>query len=300
MKKYSLIIFLILLISCEDPVPYDYTPENILQAFLIVGDPIEDILLFKSQPINKTFEIENAVIDNAEITIKYSAFDLAQLDFTFQEEFRLEYRKDKGLKYVDNSGHIVQKLSRYEILIKLPDNSTIEAMTITPDSLIWKDAIAANNVQYPIDSINFSTSDELLIWEPVSALTSAQTNGYYHLQVKNLDTTEYGIYLDPPDPEKMNRRITRDHRPDWRYNETSSSNYIPSTNTSVVWNIFKWYGRHEITIYSMDFNWSRALLQQLASSAYDPLLSSLEGNGIGTFASACAIRDTFFLVKNQE
>jgi hypothetical protein len=299
MIKYILITLLILFVSCEDPIPYDYLPENVLQAYLIVGNPIDDILLYKSQAINNTFNLEDAIIKDAKIKIKYSEFDLGKLDFVFKEEFTLEYNNDSTLKYKSSNGHIVQKLSKYDIEIILSDESKITATTVTPDSLIWSSRVDSI-IQYPIDSISFTTSDDSLSWKAKSEYTTIQTNGYYHLQVRSLDTTEYGIYIDSIDSSEMNRRIERDFREDWAYNELSSNAYIPSTGTDVVWNAFKWYGLHEITIYSMDFNWSKALLQQLASSSYDPLLNAVEGNGIGTFASACAIRDTFFILKNQE
>ena len=299
MIKYILITLLILLVSCEDPIPFEYIPENVLQAYLIVGNPIDDVLLYKSQAINSTFNLEDAIIKDAKIKIKYSEFDTTKFEFVFKEEFDLKYSGNSTLKYKSSNGHIVQKLSQYDIEIILSDESKITATTITPDSLTWENKLGSI-IQYPIDSINYSTSEDFLAWKPNSEYTTIQTNGFYHLQVRSLDTAEYGIYLDPADPSKMNRRIERDFREDWSYNEISSNAYIPTTSTPVVWNTFKWYGLHEITIYSMDFNWSKTLLQQLASSSYDPLLNAVEGNGIGTFASACAIRDTFFLLKNQE
>jgi hypothetical protein len=49
----------------------------------------------------------------------------------------------------------------------------------------------------------------------------------------------------------------------------------------------------------MDFNYLRWVLQRLSASEYNELLGSVEGNGIGVFGSLHAVKDTFFLIKNQ-
>ena len=40
---------LILVLSgCEDPVPNDYIPENYVEAYLLVGEPIKNIIVMKN------------------------------------------------------------------------------------------------------------------------------------------------------------------------------------------------------------------------------------------------------------
>jgi len=65
-----------------------------------------------------------------------------------------------------------------------------------------------------------------------------------------------------------------------------------------VWSAFKWFGLHEVAVMAADWNLVRWYLQNVGVNAVNPLLGSVEG-GIGVVGSAYAIRDTFFLLKNQ-
>jgi hypothetical protein len=112
-----------------------------------------------------------------------------------------------------------------------------------------------------------------------------------------LDTLNYGKYLSSPTEEK-NRRIFRSFENDRMYYEISSYAFIPNNKSFVVWNIFKWYGPHEVTVYVPDWNYLRWFKQYAMKSRYDDNLGTLK-NGKGFFGSASMIKDTVLLLKNQ-
>ncbi|MCL5990505.1 MAG: hypothetical protein M1419_00170, partial [Bacteroidetes bacterium] len=63
-------IFSIIIINaCEDAIPSDYIEEKFVEAYLIVDEPIRNIVLMSTQPVNKKFDYANSLIRNAEVKI---------------------------------------------------------------------------------------------------------------------------------------------------------------------------------------------------------------------------------------
>lgn len=279
----SSILFLFA-VSCEDPFPTDYVPVNYVEAALEVGEPIKNIILMKSQPLNVEFDYENSLIRDAEIIIS-----------TGEKNFVLKTNPEGEDGYYYDGDYLVEEGKEYTLTINLADGATITGTTITPSAPIWLSS-APKTIQYPKDTINKASSDTL-IWD------GEPTRGFWGISVKALDTLEYGIYLDGVPASEMNRRVTTpvSDNPDleWRYQEQSQWGAIPNYRTPVVWTFFKWYGLHEISIYNLDYNYQQWVFQRLVQREYDELLTSVEGDGIGVFGSFNAIRDTFFLIKNQ-
>lgn len=294
MKKIFLTVtFIILLfVGCEDPVPTDYEPENYLEAALVVGQPIDNIVLMRTQPIQDTFNYESSLIRDAEVVISGDG-----------KEFKLSIDVNGTRGYYLNENYIVKGNTKYNINVTLPGGSTITGSTLTPDTVEWVRDVP-NMIQYPKDTVN-KPSNDTLIWEGIPTpinLNGDLKDGFWGISVKALDTLEYGTYLDTvPNKEKNRRLFRRNSNPDndWRYKELSQWGLIPSKKTPVVWSYFKWYGLHEVSIYNLDNNYLNWVLQKISQSEYDERLSSVKGDGIGVFGSMNAIRDTFFLIKNQ-
>lgn len=284
MKKILILLLTIIALnSCEDPVPTDYIPVNYLEAALLVGQPIDNIKLMRTQPIQDTFNYEKSFIRDAEVIISGD-----------DREFKLKIDSKGERGYYSTDDYKVKGNTEYHITVKLADGTVITGKTLTPDTLHWvKDA--PETIQYPKDTVNKESKDTLE-WE------GKATNGYWGISVKALDTLEYGFYLDNVPNSEKNRRVYNQFASsssEWRYKELALWGIIPSNQTPVIWNYFKWYGLHEVAIYNLDYNYLRWILQKVIQSEYDPRFSSVEGNGIGVFGSMNAIRDTFFLIKNQ-
>ena len=293
MKKTLLIILsFIALNSCEDPIPTDYVPQNYLEAALIVGQPIDDIILMRSQPINVEFDYEKSLIRDAEVIITGD-----------DKEFKLQIDQTGNRGYYSNEDYRIKANTTYNIEIRMSDGSRITGTTLTPDIVEWVRDLP-NTIQYPIDTVRKESKDTI-IWDGIpTPINEGEINngGVWGIAIKVLDTLEYGIYLDSVPNKEKNRRLYRANANpdnDWRYKELTQWVILPSFKTPVVWNYFKWYGLHEIAIYNMDNNYLKWYLQKAVQSEFDPNLSTVQGNGIGVFGSMNAIRDTFFLVKNQ-
>ena len=276
-----IIIFASLFInSCEDPVPTDFKEEIIVEAYLLVGEPIENILIRRTIPISDSIEYAKSIIRDAKVKITGD-----------NREFILSIENDSTLGYYyPDKTYLVKENTKYNLEIEFADGSIVKAETTTPIPTEW---IKKSNgkLQYPIDSIALPPTDTIA-WKPIDG------QSFYMLSVKCLDTLEYGKYLIPPTEEK-NRRPFRPFGGDNEIKELANFAFIPNTKTTVVWNTFKYFGNHEVAIYTIDWNMTRWFIQVQASRDYSPLLGSIEGKALGVFGSAAAIKDTFMLLKNQ-
>lgn len=283
MNKIFIIISLISLIfiSCEDTAPGDYIENYIVEALLIVDEPIQGISVIKTQPIFEKYIHDSAFVRNAIVEINHNNLNY-KLKFRNKEDGKVGY-------FLDDQTILVEPNTTYNLKITLPNGKVITGSTTTPNRIQWTKK-AKDYIQYPIDSLKLPATDTI-------AWTKASGIDFYLVSVTCLDTLEYGKYLDPPTAEK-NRRIWRPFRQDRFYREITSISPIANTQSTIVWDIFRWYGLQEVRIFAPDWNYLRWFIQAQARQELDPLLSSLEG-AYGYFGSTSVIKDTSFLIKNQ-
>ncbi len=284
--KLAIILLIIVsaIISCEDTPPENYIPQTYVEGFLLVDQPIEGIRLFTTQSVSDSFNYSESIIRNAEVRIIDENGNLYDLQF-----------RDSINDYFYPGNETVLPKTKYKLEIDPGDGNLITGETITPQRFEWVES-PKDIIHYPKDTLALDEVDSL----GISWNNSAGTL-WYMIQVKCLDTLDYGIYLNDIDDEELNRRIERPFGQNSRY-WTDPSRYVgPLANTELptVWNTFKWYGKHELKIYAPDFNMLRWFIHMQRASYYEPLLGSIEG-AIGVFGSASLISDEFFLIKNQK
>lgn len=278
MKKIFLFFICLILISCMEENQDKFSEDTIIEAYLIVGEPIKNVRITHTIPILDTFKLENSVIIDAKVYVFSKNGDTIQL----------EYDNNNFYYHAINQNYLIKENEEYHLFV-IVNNDTIIGKTFTPKSFKWIKRLP-DIFQYPKDSILLNDIVKLS-WENPGALN------YYHVTVKCLDTLNYGIYLDPPIDE-LNRRVTLFGNRAYAYKNTTRHGLAPSNEGSMVWTSLQWYGMQEITIYNPDYNWFR-WLGQYYQGEYNQLLSSVSGNKVkGVFGSATAIRDTFFILKN--
>lgn len=280
-KLTLFVLFSLFIISCEDIAPTEYTPKYIVQGLLVVGEPINNIMLFQTQSLRDSFVYDNSIIRTADIKI---AGDGRLFQLVFDNATKKYIYPDTTYK--------VKELTHYSIEIKTPDGKILKSNTFTPKSIQWIKR-PERFLQYPLDTINLP-SNYRISW------TKSDTIQFYLIRIKHLDTLEYGKYLDPPTEEK-NRRIMRPwiNRPQYYFREITNWAFLPTTEVPVVWNSFKWFGLTEVKIYAPDPNYLKWTLQNFTTRDFNQLLNTIEGDAFGTFGSAATITDTSFILKNQ-
>jgi hypothetical protein len=61
LKRMALgVVFMLALVAagCEDAPPTDYVPEYVVQSYLLVDEPIQGVVLSRSQPVTDTFRVD--------------------------------------------------------------------------------------------------------------------------------------------------------------------------------------------------------------------------------------------------
>jgi len=274
MKKYlfPLICFLTLFVSCGDDLPTAYEERYVIEAFVIGGEPISDIRIVRTYPINTPFDYSQALVRDAEVIISD----------TLGNSFRLEIAAEgeEGY-YFPDSTYLVQTNMDYTLNVKFADNKTATGKASVPDTFSWVEK-APDFIYYPTDS-QIDTAVVDISW--------TGEGGFYLLESKALDTLEYGIYLDPP-TDTMNMRVPNPFRDERAYDNTTTWGLLPTNESVVIWGALRWYGLHEVSIFRSDFNMLRWFLQARGSQQYNDLLNTIEGDAIGCFGGASVIRDT--------
>jgi hypothetical protein len=268
--------------ACEDAIPSDYIEAKFVEAYLIVDEPIINIVLMNTQPVNQKFEYNNSLIRNAEVKIIGDGKEFI---------LSIDTAGEKGYFYSDST-YLVKPNTQYKLEIRIPGYTDVITSETTTPSRFKYIKTSGEFLYYPKDSVKLPALDSFkLEWEKVPNIN------FFLIDIRCLDTIEYGKYLLPPTEEK-NRRIERPWNQDEMYREISNYGLIPNTKTPVVWLSFKWFGKHEFSVFAPDWNYLRWFIQNYTKNQYDPKLSNMK-NAMGVFGSASAARDTFFLVKNQ-
>lgn len=271
--------------SCEDPVPNDYEPVNFIEAYLKVGDPIQNIQVFRTQSVTDTFRIENAILRDVQVVVTANG-----------NEYPLSFREteDGGEYYFPDSSVVVLPNTRYEVDFVFADGATAFGTTLTPGEFAWT-APPRDELQYPIDSLKLPSPDSIAV-----AWTESTVDAYV-ISLQCLDTLNYGAYLNPP-TEELNRRIYRSWEEDApRYDEVTRSAYLIDNDSPVGWFAFKWFGKYLVEVQAVDANMDKwyKFTHWGSNPQYSELSGSIEGDAIGALCSYSAISKEIFLVKNQ-
>lgn len=281
---FGLISFVV---SCEDPAPTDYIQEKYVEGYLIVGQPIEGIILKNTQAITDKYDYENSLIKDAVVKLTFEG-----------KAVTLDYRDgDIPGYYFADSQEIVKPDVVYELHIETTDGKIITASTKTPKVFQWIDE-PKSILYYPQDTLKLPAVDSLQIsWTPVDGVE------FYLVRTKHLDTLNYGKYLNPPTDEP-NRRcfnfLSKNEEWDFSYKNVTNWGLIGNTKSAAVWFAFKWFGPQTVAILNPDKNlldWFKNIYFN-QSSATEPILNSVKG-AYGVFGSASMVEKEIFLVKNQ-
>jgi hypothetical protein len=273
------------LVGCEDSAPTDYLPQTVVEAFLIVGEPVHDIRVTRSQSVTDTFRYRNSAV--ADASVKLIAGD---------RTLQLVYRANEGVGeyYLPDTTVRIEPDTRYRVVVTMADGSVVSGETRTPAQISWIEP-PDSLLYYPKDTIGLPAPDSLgLSW------TAAPSISEYIISVRCLDTLGYGRYLDPPTSE-TNRRIERFFEQGAPfYDDVTRIGFLQGTSTPISWFAFKWFGPQEVTVFASDpafVNWYKMTHFQ-DPATYQPLLGNVDG-GLGVVASASVARQRVFLFKNQ-
>lgn len=297
---FSIMFAFLLLVSCEDVPPTDYVARPFVQGYLLVGEPIQDIVVAWSQPIDQPYDHAGSIVRDAEVSI---TFDEKTLPLSFREG------PGGGSYHSTDSSQRVLPATTYRLSVRMPDGVIVRAETTTPRGIAWLREPPART-QYPKDTIRLAASDSLrVVW-------TTGDNSEFLLRVMVLDTVGYGRYLEPPTAEENARTSSGSGGgpgsggggPGSGGNSQSGSvdysvthwSFVAQDRFQIPWTSFTWFGVHEVAVFAADrwfLSWFKSVQFSRLSPEYDPQESNIEG-GLGVFGSASVIRKEIMLLKN--
>ena len=280
-----MLLAVVMVTACEDPIPDDYIEEIVIEGFVIAEQPLSKIKVYASQPLSDTFRIEDAMISDAQVSVLENGLPIPMM-FTmdslggFYEAVDTAFRVKYDTRYdltVDTRG--------FHITATAETKSKFDWVN-PPDEVLYYPGKENETVIF--DSLNISWTGQVGI-------------SRYIIAMECLDTLGYGEYLTPPTPDS-NRRL-RDNDFDngtLVANERTIHGLSFVSNTPVVWRAFKWFGAHELNIYTGDQAFEKWFSQVGFGrrSSYDYRLSNIKG-GLGIWAGAAKISAPLFLVKDN-
>ncbi len=280
------LILCCLLAGCADPIPTDYVEELGLEGFIIVGEPITNIRVYKTLPVTDTFTFDKAIIRNAQIELTANGTRIP-----------VEYVADSLGGYYRASDTSLRAQSGVEYAITVQALGKRITGTTTPPPVFSYTVPPKDTMQYPginNELVRFDSLD--IFWQAVPGVSQ------YVVAVECLDTLRYGAYLQPPTSD-TNRRVREEDRVDdgtLVANERTRFGFIQQPFVPVVWVAFKWFGKHTISVYAGDqafVKWFR-MVGFGRRSQYDYRLASVQG-GVGAWGSASVVRHSTFLLKDK-
>ncbi len=271
-------------LSCEDPAPNDYQPRLFVEAYLFVEEPINGIKVLQTQPIDRVYSENDALIKDAKVII-----------IEGNDTLILQYSDSQPKGYFNSdTSYKVKAEKEYKIEIFPKSGGKISGITKTPGRTKWIKS-PPSTLQYPKDTLSLSKSDDLEIeWEPVNKVN------FYLVRVTCLDTLEYGIYLNPPTDEKNRRCYNAFQKYEQMYYNNTMWGFVGNTKSPTVWLSFKWFGKNNVDLLVPDDNMIKWYMSiYFTNSTYhEPNFNSVVG-AEGVFASAYVLRADVFLLKNQ-
>ncbi len=284
----SVFMMSLLVTSCEDPIPTDYTEELVVEGFTIVGEPLAGIRVMRTLPIGDTFSFAEAGLPDAIVRV-----------YANGQEIPMEYVADNrgGTFRARDTSYRVAASTSYMIRVEAL-GKTLEATTITPIPISWVQE-GPRMVQFPSpDSLLFPGGDSLVV-----SWTSVPKTEFYIIALECLDTLGYGAYLDPPTSD-TNTRTPRP-KPDFFNregtlvaNERIVFGGTLFTASQTIWGVFRWHGLHEIKIFAPNREFLEWFYQVGSGrrSTYDYRLSNIKG-GLGVWGGASVVKTQKFVKK---
>ncbi|MBU3742126.1 MAG: DUF4249 family protein [Candidatus Kapabacteria bacterium] len=279
LRPLTLLFLALVTIGCEDPVPTDYKPEVVVQAFLIVDQPIKDVQVYWSQPMTDSFSYQRATIRDAEVWVVEGA-----------ARYPLRYVGDTtgGHYEAADSAVRIRPLTTYRVEVRV-GQAFVVGTTTTPDRIAWIKDLPPE-LDYP------GRENELLPVDSLKVRWTIPAPGMeYVLRMTCLDTLNYGTYLTPPTDETNGRirdkELVDENEPLGRLPVRLAFVQAPDVFS---WAAFKYFGMHEFSVYAGDRNFVNWFKQITFTRQYNELLNSVTG-GIGVVGSASVVHDTVFV-----
>jgi len=281
LSTHLLLLLAVLLTGLTACDPYrqdDYREQYVVQAYMVVDQPMPMIRLTTTSPINNTYDVNAVAVSGAQLEIRKLNAQGAVIQ-------TIPYRmKSAGWYEPLNLQTKVDPLSTYELRVRAGNAPEITAQTFTPDRIR---VLNLNN-----SSITYQSTEQFEVIVSYSAYPGRQN--YYLFTVETLDPDKAELtpfYADA---------IGEDERETVFKNQSNivfEGNYgLDPSRTALTlklpWLGFAFYGPNRVTTHVLDdamYDFIRTKDVQLGGSTLSPgeinnVITNVK-NGIGIFGS---------------
>ena len=237
--KYTIYLILLLFAACDTYKQDDYTPEFVVESYLIAEEPLPIVKLSETSPINARYRFEDLAIEGATVTVS-----LLGEDGEAEETYR--YSAESRGVYAPLDPHDVLPLRQYELHIVPPYGSDITASTIVPG--------AFDIMPLPFDTLIYQSEESLEFQMTFSAYPGRPA--IYMNKVHALDTS-YALtplYQDfAEDDDEIREEVIENSS-----GITNEANFYTSSDefllVTLPWVGVAYYGPNDIVVDAIDDN----------------------------------------------
>ena len=279
--KFEILLLAVLatgLIGCANAItPADLSQTIVVQGYLWANHPVDSIVLSKTVPIDAYYDPSQARITGATVTINVD-----------NHVYKLTERPGSpGVYELPADSLIIRSEKKYDLTVHAL-GTVATASTIVPDTFVLT-KLLPDTIQFPADLNQAGTMPHVEWSESANRI-------YYGLSMEALDTLVYQV---KGADTVWNQRVgtnqgIMDPRRIRAQQLVRYELLLKAPQADIAWNIFRWYGRHRLTVFAMDSNFVEFMIMQSAGRQYFPQLNQIT-NGIGVFGSAALQQQVVFV-----
>lgn len=295
-KIFSSLIF-IFLISCGNSIVEledTFEPKLVIQAFIFPGSKVSQIQITRNFPLNRDPKPTNMIVKDAIVTIT---------DLSSNKEFSLTFNSET-LKYeYAGSDFIIDYDREYQLKVvgtNLGKTLSVIAKTKTPKKgfSIIKEKTIKGNIFYRQKNENGEIKNLPLVFKLSQGIT------FYPVSIVALDAKEENFIYDNAYREVKKDDVIKD-LDNYKYRQRQIFNVNPHGDFyeyEIPWTSIWFYGNYRMIVYAADENYrlfslSYKNVQEFDGNFHEPKVT-LQGDGIGVFASMIADTVYFNVMKN--
>lgn len=151
MKYVFAALFVVVLAGCDSTQPSDHVEDVIVEAYLIAGEPLPDVWLSRSIPVNDQFDAGRGGFPGAALRIHLLGPDeLPEATWTYEPVFGAA-----GQYTPSSSGALVLPGRTYRLEADIPNRDRVTAETTVPGDYQLMDAGPLDLVYRQADQLEF-------------------------------------------------------------------------------------------------------------------------------------------------
>ena len=284
---------LLVLSACDTYEQDDYADEIVVEAYLAAGEPLPEVKVSRTAPIDRFYRFEDFAVDDASVVVSL-------LDEAGGVEARYPYvRAAEGRYRPAGQAVAVQPLRRYALEVDVPGEAgTVRASTLVPGGFRVLDFTA--------DTVRYQGTEQFQARVTRSDYPGRQS--YYIFTLVALDTSFgltpfYADFVGDDDDDAQPEDFMRNAS-----GLSNEANFDPNPDGTLTmrlpWVAIAFYGPNEIVANALDDNLYDFLRSRLQGGTRSPgemdnLLDHVDG-GRGIFGSMARDSFTVFIQRTPD